>query len=195
MTAVPKQVMTEDEYLAFERASEQKHEFFRGEIFAMAGASRQHAGIKENLSIEIGVRLKGSPCRTFSADLRVKVKRTGLFTYPDFMIVCGQPEFDPKAEDTLVNPQVVIEILSKSTESYDRGAKFRHYQRLPSVKEYVLVSQDRIQVERFVRQEDETWILTTYDDPAGEFSLATVPVRVPLVDVYRGVEIAVEPIP
>lgn len=195
MTAVPKHLMTEDEYLAFERASDVKHEFYRGEIFAMAGASRQHNEIKDNLIVEIGSRLKGTPCRTYSADQRVKVKRTGLFTYPDILLVCGPPIFDPKADDTLINPQVVIEILSKSTESYDRGTKFRHYQRLPSVKEYLLVSQDRVQVERFVRQDDETWILTTYDDPAGEFSLATVPVRVPLADVYRGVEITAEPIP
>ncbi|MDB5313396.1 MAG: hypothetical protein JWO38_7598 [Gemmataceae bacterium] len=187
MSAVPKKKLTEAEYLALERKAEFKSEFYNGEMFAMAGASRQHNELKENLSIEIGSRLKGGPCRTYSSDQRVNVDRTGLYTYPDLLIVCGRPEFDPKDTDTLVNPQVIIEILSKSTESYDRGVKFLHYRRLPSVREYVLVSQDRMLVERFVRQSDETWVLTTFDQSV-EFALATVPVRIPLADVYRGVE-------
>lgn len=194
MTAVPKKKLTEAEYLARERDAEFKSEFYAGEMFAMAGASRQHNDIKENLSVEIGGRLKGGPCRTYSADMRVKVKRTGLYTYPDFLIVCGPPEFEVvQGTDTLLNPQVVFEILSESTERYDRGTKFQHFQKLPSVREYVLVSQDRVRVERFVRQPDETWVLTTFDDPGGEFALATVPVRVPVADIYRGVELPDEP--
>ena len=126
--------------------------------------------------------------------MRVKVQRTGLYTYPDVAIVCGGAEFEQvQGVDTLINPQVVIEILSEATERYDRGAKFEQFQKLPSVREYVLVSQDRVRVERFVRQPDETWVLTTYDDPAAEFALATVPVRVPLADVYRGVEVPETP--
>lgn len=148
----------------------------------------RHNEVKENLIGELYGRLKGGRCRTYSSDQRVKVDRTGLYTYPDLVIVCGKPEFAPNDPDTLVNPQVVIESLSKTTESYDRGKKFQHYKRLPSVQEYVLVSQDRMQIERLVRQPDETWVLTTFDDPAGEFALATVAVRVPLADVYRGVE-------
>src|SRR5262245_54952093 len=183
MSAAPKRKLTTAEYLAFERNAEQKHEFVNGEMFAMAGASPEHNSVTENLSIEIGSRLKGGPCRTYSRDLRVKVHRTGLYTYPDLIVVCGKPEFDPLHRDTLVNPQVVFEVLSPSTESYDRGAKFRHYQQLPSVREYVLVSQDRAQVDRFVRQPDETWVLTVFADPAAEFSLATVPVHFPLADV------------
>lgn len=188
MTALPKKKLTEAEYLAIERAAEVKSEFYGGEMFAMAGATPRHNEVKENLIGELYGRLKGGRCRTYSSDQRVKVDRTGLYTYPDLVIVCGKPEFAPNDPDTLVNPQVVIEILSKTTESYDRGKKFQHYKRLPSVQEYVLVSQDRIQIERLVRQPDETWVLTTFDDPAGEFALATVPVRVPLADVYRGVE-------
>lgn len=188
MSAIPKKKLTEAEYLAIERAAEFKSEFHDGEMFAMAGASRQHNEVKENLIGELFGRLRGGSCRTYSSDQRLKVPRTRLYTYPDIVIVCGRAEFDPADADTLVNPQVVIEILSKSTEAYDRGTKFRHYQRLPSIREYVLVSQDRVRVERFVRQPDETWVLTTFEDPAGEFALATVPVRVPLSDVYRGVE-------
>lgn len=194
MTAGPKKKLTEAEYLARERVAEFKSEFYAGEMFAMAGASRQPNDIKENLSVEIGGRLKGGPCRTYSADMRVKVKRTGLYTYPDFLIVCGPPEFEVvQGTDTLLNPQVVFEILSESTERYDRGTKFQHFQKLSSVREYVLVSQDRVLVERFVRQPDETWVLTTFDDPAGEFALATVPVRVPVADIYRGMDLPDEP--
>jgi len=198
MSAVPKRKLTEAEYLVVERAAEFKSEFYDGEMFplqgpggpqGMAGASRQHCDLVSNLHFEIASRLRGTPCRTAVGDQRVRVDRTRIYTYPDLLIACGPRAFAPDDPDTLLNPQVVIEVLSPSTESYDRGGKFAHYQRLPSVREYVLVSQDRIRVERFVRQPDETWVLTTFDDPAGEFVLATVPVRVPLTDVYRDVEL------
>ena len=193
MSALPKKAFTVAEYLEFERTSEQKHEFYNGELFAMAGASPEHNFVKENLVIEFGIRFKGGPCRTLSSDQRVKVERTRLFTYPDIVIVCGKPEFEAADPNTLTNPQVIVEILSPSTEGYDRGTKFRHYQRIPSVREYVLVSQVRMQVERFVRQPDETWVLTTFDDPAGEFSLSSVALSIPLADVYRAVELPAVP--
>jgi Uma2 family endonuclease len=192
MSAIAKKKLTEAEYLAIERAAELKSEFYNGEMFAMAGASRQHCEIKENLSVEIGSRLKGGPCRTYSGDLRVKVDRTGLYTYPDLLIVCGKAEFDNVQKDTLTNPQVIVEILSESTESYDRGKKFLHYRRLPSLREYVLVSQDKKLIERFVRQSDDAWLLTTFDNPDGDFTLSTVPIRVPMADVYHGVELSEE---
>jgi Uma2 family endonuclease len=125
----------------------------------------------------------------------VKVSHTGLYTYPDFLIVCGTPEFEPGENvDTLLNPQIIFEILSESTESYDRGTKFQNYRQLPSVREYILVSQDRILVERFVRQLDESWVLTEFNEAAEEFTLTTVPVRLPLADVYRGVELPDTPL-
>lgn len=188
MSAAPKRKLTAAEYLAIERVAEFKSEFFNGEMFAMAGASREHNTVKDNLIGELYGQLKGGPCRTCSSDQRLKVDRTGLYTYPDILIVCGKAEYDPDDRDTLVNPQVVFEILSPTTEGYDRGKKFRHYQQLPSVREYVLVCQDRMQAERFVRQPDETWVLTVFADPASEFSLTTVPVRFPLAAAYAGVE-------
>jgi Uma2 family endonuclease len=188
MSTVPKKLLTEAEYLAIERTADFKSEFYKGEMFAMAGASHQHNEIKDNLVGELCNRLKPHGCRTYSSDQKLKVERTGLYTYPDVIIVCGRPQFDPEASDVLLNPQVILEVLSESTESYDRGKKFPHYQRLPSLKEYVVVSQERVSLERFVRQSDETWTLTVFDDPAGEFALATVPVRIPMADVYRGVE-------
>jgi Uma2 family endonuclease len=195
MSAIPKKKLTEAEYLSLERTADFKSEFFNGEMFAMAGASREHNELKDNMIGEIFSRLKGGPCRTYSSDQRVKVSRTGLYTYPDLLIVCGTPEFEfDKDVDTLLNPQVIFEILSESTESYDRGAKFQQYWQVPSLREYVLVSQDKMLMERFVRQPDDSWLLTTFDDAAGDFTLATISVRVPLVDIYRGVEISEQPL-
>lgn len=196
MSAIPKKKrLTEDEYLVIERDAEFKSEFFNGEMFAMAGASRQHNNLQSNLQGELFARLKSGKCRVYGSDARVKVKRTGLYTYTDVVIAC-HPEFEQKLGlDILVNPQVIFEILSKSTEGYDRGTKFQQFQRLPSVKEYVLVSQDRMVIERYVRQADETWVLKTFDNLDGQFSLATVKVRIPMADIYRGVELSEEPLP
>jgi Uma2 family endonuclease len=188
MSAVPKRKLTEAEYLAIERAAEFKNEFFNGEMFAMAGASREHNAIKENLIVELGSRLKGSPCRTYSSDQRLKVSRTGLYTYPDIVIVCGQAEYAENDRDTLLNPTVVIEVLSPSTEKYDRGTKFRQYQKLPSLKEYVMVSQSEPVCERYARRPDGTWALTVVEDLAGELAFESVPARIPLADIYAGVE-------
>lgn len=191
---VPKKTVAD--YFATERTSDVKYEYYNGHIVAMAGASRQHNSIKENLSIEVGGRLKGGSCRTYSSEMRVKVERTGLYTYPDFIIVCGTPEFEKvDGLDTLLNPLVVGEILSDSTEKKDRGFKYLNFQRLPSVREYVLVSQHEVRVERFVRQSDETWVHAVFEDPAGSFTFASVPVTVPIADIYRGVEFTEEELP
>lgn len=187
--------LTEAEYLALERAAEFKSEFYNGEMIAMAGASLAHNKINVNLSTEIGGQLKGSPCHTYSSTMRVKIERTGFYTYPDLLIVCGHGEFDAEYGDILFNPQVIIEIVSESTGRNDRGFKFQNYRHLPSLQEYVLVSEEVMWVERFVRLPDELWSMTTFDDPKCEFSLATVPIRVPLADIYRGVEISEEPLP
>jgi Uma2 family endonuclease len=180
--------MTVAEYLARERNAPFKSEYYRGETFAMAGASRQHNGVKENLIGELYNQFKGSPCRTFSSDQRVKVEATGLFTYPDIVIVCGKAEYAAEDPDSLVNPVAIIEVLSPSTENYDRGAKFRQYQQVPSLKEYVLVSQEEPLVERFVRQTDNTWVLTVLTGLTGQLAFATIPARIPLADVFNGVE-------
>ena len=187
MTAVPRPKLTPAEYLARERRAEFKSEYLNGETFAMAGASYAHNLIKDNLVAELSTRLRGGPCRTLSSDMRVKVSRTGLYTYPDVLVLCGPPEFEDNERDTLLNPRVVIEVLSYSTEKYDRGAKFRHYQQVPSLQEYVLVSQDEPVVEHFARRPDGTWVLTTAAGLDGELTLATVPARVPLAAVYAGV--------
>ncbi|MFO0796192.1 MAG: Uma2 family endonuclease [Gemmataceae bacterium] len=188
MTAVPKTKLTVAEYLAIEKQADFKSEFYAGEMFAMAGASREHNRVSENLSIEIGSRLKGGPCQSFSRDLRVRVQGTGLYCYPDLVIVCGEPEFAEEDNDTLTNPRVVFEVLSPSTERYDRTTKFLHYQRLPSVLEYVLVAPDRAWCERYVRQPDGAWSLVQFVGLDATLELKSVPVVVPLADVYARVE-------
>ena len=202
MSALPKKLLTESEYLAIERGAEFKSEYVNGEMFplhepgprGMAGARYAHNRIKENLVLAIGGRLLDGPCQTLSSDMKVKVPPSGPYYYPDVLIVCDEPEFlDSDSTDVLLNPAVVFEVLSDSTEGYDRGFKFRQYQKIPTLKELVLVAQDEMVCERFVRQVDDTWLLTTFDKPNGEFSLSTLSVRVPMAEIYRGVVLPASP--
>src|SRR5947209_3829955 len=135
MSAAPKPRLTPEQYLAVERKATFKSEFYNGEMFAMAGVSRAHSRVKENLVGELYARLKGGPCRSHSSDMRVKVSRTGLYTYPDIVITCGEEQYEDAHVDTLLNPQVIIEVLSESTEKYDRTKKFRQYQQIASFRE------------------------------------------------------------
>lgn len=187
MSAMPKLVLTPAEYLAKEGRAEYKSEFFRGEMFAMAGASRFHNRVKENLIIRIGGMLLGGPCQTFSSDQRVLVDRTGLYTYPDIVVLCGKGEYDPLDEDTLTNPTAIIEVLSPSTEKYDRGAKFRNYRQIPSMKEYILVAQDEPLCDRYVRLADDSWALVSFVGMEAVLEFGTVPAKVPLGEIYAGV--------
>jgi Uma2 family endonuclease len=180
--------LTVAEYLAIEEKAERKSEFHNGEMFAMAGASREHNILTRNLTAELHLRLKGSSCQVFVADQRVKVDRTGLYTYPDLLIVCGPPEYAAENRDTLINPKVIIEVLSDTTERYDRTTKFRHYKQLQPVTEYVLVAQDEPLVERFTRLSDGTWAQTDFVGLNATMELITVPASVSLADIYLGVE-------
>ena len=157
-------------------------------MFAMAGASWEHTLAKDNLAGEARNQLKNGPCHVVTSDLRVKIPRTGLYTYPDIAIVCEKPQFEDNVFDTLLNPKALVEILSDSTEKYDRGKKFGHYRQLPFLQEYVLVAQDRPLIERYVRQPDDTWVLTEFNDLSQTFAFGTLPVRIALADIYRGVE-------
>lgn len=188
MSAVPKRKLTPAEYLAIEKTAAFKSEFFNGEMFAMAGASRPHNTVNSNLLGELHARLKGGACRAFVNDQRVLVDRTGLYTYPDLVIVCGPVETAADDEDTITNPRVVVEVLSPSTQRDDRGAKFRQYQQLASMQEYVLVAQDEPVVERFTRQADGSWALVSFVGLEAVLAFTSVPVQVPLADIYAGVE-------
>ena len=187
MTAQPKLKLTEAEYLAIERNAEFKSEFYDGEMFAMAGANRLHNIVNENLAGELYAKLKGTHCRTLSRDQRVRISRTGLYCYPDLIIVCGPPEYSIQDPDTLVNPRVIIEVLSDSTERYDRTTKLQHYQQLPSVMDYVMVSQHQPMCERFSRSPDGTWAFVAFVGMNAKLELTSVPVQVSLADIYGGV--------
>jgi len=180
--------MTETEYLAIERAAEFKSEFYNGEMFAMSGAKYPHNRAKDNLASELNARLRSGPCYAITSDMRVKVDRTGLYTYPDIIVVCGDPELLDDRQDVLLNLTVIVEVLSPSTEKFDRGAKFRHYQQIPSLKEFILVAQDEAVCERFVRQADESWAMTSVVGLGGVLDFASVRAIVSMADLYRGVE-------
>lgn len=187
MTPVPKPKLTEAEYLAIEEKAEFKSEFYRGEMFAMSGASYSHNLVKDNLAGELHQQLKGGPCRKLTSDMKVRVNRTGLYTYPDVVVVCGEPEFLEGRDDVLLNPTAIVEVLSPSTEKYDRGAKFRQYEQIPSLREIILVAQDEPVVERFVRLPDGTWNRVLVTGLDSELAFASVAARVRLADVYAGV--------
>ncbi len=187
MNTAQKKKLTANEYLEIERRAQLKSEFFNGEMFAMAGGSPQHNIIKENLILELGIRLRGGPCRTLSSDQRVLVNTSGLYTYPDIVVICGPLILDTRDKDTLTNPTAIIEVLSPTTERYDRGDKFRNYQKIESLKEYVMVYQDESLCERFVRQEDSSWALVSFVGLNNSLVFTSVSASIPLADVYAGV--------
>ena len=187
MSAILTRLLTPQEYLARERKASFKSEYYRGEVFAMAGATVEHTLIKDNLARESGNGLKESPCMVLTSDMRVKINSTGLYTYPDLVIVCDKAQYEDGEFDTLLNPGVVVEVLSDSTEKYDRGAKFINYRGIPSLKEYILIAQDQALIERYVRESDEKWLLTTFKDISSTFSFASVPVQISMSEIYRRV--------
>ncbi|MBX3398850.1 MAG: Uma2 family endonuclease [Gemmataceae bacterium] len=188
MTAVPKKKLTAQEYLAIERAAEFRSEFYNGEMFAMAGATGEHNRIKENFAVQLGMRLLNGPCESFTTDQRVLVSPTGLYTYPDILVVCGEVEYADGLFDTIVNPRVIVEVLSDSTEAYDRGAKFRQYRQIPTLEEYILIAQKEPAVDQFVRQSNGLWVLTAYAQLSEMFRMSAVPLEIPMADIYRRVK-------
>ncbi|MGA9998395.1 MAG: Uma2 family endonuclease [Pyrinomonadaceae bacterium] len=184
MSSQPKTFITPEEYLALERAAETKSEYFNGEVFAMVGASRKHNLIATNIIIELGRQLKGKPCETYTNDMRVKIPATGLYTYPDVVVVCGEPEFEDEHVDTLLNPTLLVEVLSRSTQSYDRIEKFGYYRTIESLAEYLLVAQDEYRVEQYVKQADKRWLLSDVRSLDSTVELASVLCVLPLTEVY-----------
>jgi Uma2 family endonuclease len=175
--------VTPAEYLAAERGASTRSECINGKVYAMAGASRDHVAIVANLSYLLVGRFKGRPCMVFTNDMRLKVAATGLYTYPDVAALCDEPEFDDPEQDTLTNPSLIIEVLSDSTERYDRGEKFAHYRRLACLQDYVLVSQHRPLVEHFTRHGEE-WILRMAEGLGATLSLPALGCELPLADIY-----------
>lgn len=192
MSAAPKLKLTSEQYLAIERAAPFKSEFYRGEMYAMAGARYLHNRVLANLIALVHLKLQGSPCFVLPNDMRVKSSKNQSYFYPDVIIVCGKPQFEDSLIDTLVNPKVIFEVLSPSTERFDRGDKFDEYRNIPSMEEYVLVSQDRIQIQRFTRQSQDHWDMRIFKDESEEFHLQTVKVAIHMKEIYAGVEFGPE---
>ncbi len=182
-SAAVKPRYTPEQYLALERKAPFRSEYFDGCITAMSGASRLHNLIAINLSRVISTQLLDRPCEVYASDMRVGVSPTGLYTYPDIVAVCGEPQLQDSELDTLLNPTVIVEVLSSSTEAYDRGNKFAHYRRLESLREYVLVAQDRVRVERYTRRGDE-WVLAELSRLDDILHLASIGCEVALREIY-----------
>lgn len=189
MSSRPQIFITPTEYLTRERQAEQKSEYFNGEIFAMSGASPRHVLIVTNVVAELRGQLKQRPCTVYSTDLRVKVSATGLYTYPDIVVVCDTPQFDDEQKDTLLNPTLIVEVLSDSTKDYDRGDKFENYRGIPSFMEYVLISQDKHHVEHFVRQSDNRWILAETNSLDTSLFLSSIQCVLALREVYDKIDV------
>ncbi len=188
MAINPERKMHPAEYLAFERAqTDAKHEYLDGEITAMSGASLEHNLIAVNVLTALRTQMRGRPCNVFSGDMRVKVSATGLYTYPDISALCGERQLEDDTFDTLLNPSVIIEILSPSTEAYDRGVKFAHYQSIESLQVYALIAQDKRRIEIYRRQESDNWLYSAVEGLDAKVSLDAISCELTAADVYEGV--------
>ena len=187
MSTKHKTLITPQEYLALEREAEYKSEYFKGEVFAFAGASLRHNRIAANVLANIHSQLRSGPCSAFPSDMRITIPQALHYTYADVVVVCGESEVDDDFNDNLLNPIVIVEVLSPSTESYDRGKKFESYQRIGSLAEYVLVSQDRPRVEQFLRQPDSRWLYSEISG-AGLIKLTSIDCELSLDDIYEKVK-------
>lgn len=181
------QTITPEEYLSLDRAAALKSEYLGGRLVAMAGASRRHNLITANVLTVINTQLAQRPCEVYASDMRVKVEASHDYTYPNVVAVCEEPRFEDGALDILLNPAVVVEVLSSSTQDYDRGTKFALYRTIESLRDYVLISQDRVRVEHYARQGAFQWLLTEHAELGDTLSLPSMGVTLPLSEIYRKV--------
>lgn len=188
MSALPSEPirMNEAEYLEFERQSDFRHEYVDGEVFAMAGASDEHNLIVASITIAIGVQLRGGNCKIYSSDMRVRTAHS--YYYPDVMVVCGERILAAETPEALLNPTLIIEVLSPSTEGYDRGKKFDAFQKIESLQEYILVVQTKARVERFVRSEAKKWSYEAFEGLDASLELKSINARLKLSEVYEQVD-------
>jgi Uma2 family endonuclease len=187
MTTNPAVRLTPEEYLRLERAAEWKSEYIDGEMFAMAGASPRHGFIVGNLVGELREQLRSGPCLVAPNDLRVATDRHRLYTYPDVVVICDPLEYVDEHRDTVTNPTLIAEVLSETTQNYDRGDKFERYRAIPSLAEYLLVAQDRVHVELYTRQPGGEWILREWNDAGAEIELTSLRCRLRIAEVYAKV--------
>ena len=188
MSTLIRSFLTPEQYLEIERKAEFKSEYYNGEMFAMSGARAPHVLIVGNALFQLRLQLRSKPCRSFSNDMRVRVSATGLYTYPDLAVVCGECHFLDDRWDTLLNPTLIIEVLSESTEAYDRGRKFEHYRSISSLREYLMIASDRVSAELFTRQPDGHWVFSDAHEPEDIVQLESIGCQLKLADLYENVE-------
>jgi len=181
-----------EEYLAQEKDSLHKNEYFAGEIFMMAGSSTNHNRISLNTSGRLSFGLEGKRCEAFNSDQRLFIKKNGLFTYPDAMVVCGRIEFDKKDSEAITNPIVIVEVLSPSTQDYDRGSKFELYRDIDSFREYILIHQDKVHIEHYHKDDTNRWILTEIKDIEEGLTFHTINFSLPIRQIYARVDWLIE---
>ena len=193
-----KKKFTVQEYLEFEKASAERHEYYKGEIFlmqghgemlAMSGAGSRHNLIFSNLFTGLGIRLKGKPCRPYGSDMRINIPENTLFTYPDISVICGDLINIAEDEDTVIKPTVIIEILSPSTKNYDRGEKFKLYRDISTLKEYILVDSQSVNIEAFRINDRDHWELQEYKALCGNLDMPSIMVSLPVQDIYEGTKL------
>jgi len=187
MSSPKPNVVTERQYLEIERKAEVRSEYIAGRIYVMSGASERHNVIAGNLYGLIWSQFRGRDCRVYASDMRVKIAPTGMYTYPDIAALCGEPQLEDAHGDTLLNPAVIVEVLSESTEKYDRGDKFAHYRRLETLREYVLVAQDKVRIEHY-RRDREQWVLTEISDREDTLHLPSIDCRISIGAIYEKVD-------
>ncbi len=183
--------VTEEQYLAIDRAAEFRSEFIDGEIVAMSGGSMRHARLGASLLAQFYLALQGSQCEAFGPDFRVRVSPR-MYTYPDVTVVCGKPMLADERQDILLNPTVIVEVLSPSTEHYDRGVKFQHYRSIESLQDYILVSQDQIRVEQYTRVQAHTWTFREYQSSDETLLIESAGISVPIARIYERVDLSSE---
>jgi Uma2 family endonuclease len=189
VSALSKTLLTEEQYLELERKAEYKSEYYEGEIFAMSGASLAHVLLVGDVFGELREQLKSGPCTVLANDMRVRVSAKGLYTYPDVVVVCGEPQLLDDFADTLLNPTLIVEVLSPSTEAYDHGRKFEHYRSIESFKQYLLIASDRVHADLYTRQPENSWLLTSAERLEDSLELAAIGCRIGLRAIYARVKL------
>jgi Uma2 family endonuclease len=182
-----KQYTTPEEYLALEEAAESKSEYRDGEIVPMTGGTTNHNEITGNFAAYLKFALRGQNYRVFMLDVRLWIPRSRTYTYPDVMVIQGEPVYHENRKDTITNPLLIVEVLSKSTKNYDRGDKFEFYRSIPEFREYIMVDQYRFKVEHFAKNSEGKWVLTEYDSADAVLALSSLDFQIPLRDIYERV--------
>lgn len=188
MSAVSIPLLTASDYLEIERKADFRSEFHDGVMYAMAGGTPRHSRVSANCMTSLGQRLRGKKCQPYNSDMRIFIKATGLYTYPDLSVVCGPREFEEKTTDCLVNPSVIIEVLSPSTSDYDRGKKFWNYRHIPSLTDYILVGTDEVLIEHYTRQPTGQWLLTSFEELSANLPIQSLGLEIPVEEIYADLD-------